>query len=86
MRDIFSSLEENANGIFRTGVLFVILTALAIGARIVFKRSIQIKIGIEDYFHFAAAICFWVLEAFNFKGEFFFLHEPFIPISSDFWQ
>lgn len=70
MPDIFSSLDENADSIFRTGVLFVILTAIAVAARIVFKPWIQIKIGAEDYFHFVAAICFWVLEAFSFKGDF----------------
>lgn len=68
MPDIFSSLDGNADAIFRTGVLFIILTGITVGARVVLRCLLHIKFRIEDWFLFVAAICFWVWEGFSFKG------------------
>ena len=63
-----SSLKEGSGAIIGTGGLFMALTGLAVGLRIVSRPWLKIRFGIEDWFLFAALLVFWVETGLNFTG------------------
>ena len=62
------SLKNGADAIIATGALFMVLTSITVGLRIVSRPLLKIKLGIEDYSLIAALIFFWVQTGLNFTG------------------
>lgn len=63
MSEIISSLKNDAHFIIDTGVLFLILTGVAVGLRIVSSLTFNIKLGI-------ALAIFWVETGLDMFSEF----------------
>lgn len=79
MSDPLSLLKNGADTVVGTGALFIVLTGIAVGLRMVSRPLLNIRLGIEDYFLFAALISFWVETGLNFEGASFRPHSFVLP-------
>lgn len=66
MAGVINDIKNGADEIDATGALFIALTGIVVGLRIISRPLLKIKLGTEDCLLLAATTFYWIQLALNF--------------------